>query len=151
MKIVIGDIFCTDCDVILHQVNCMGVMGSGVAKQVKNRYPKAFEMYKEACDRRRDAPEKLLGYAQAVLVEEEPAKYVGNLFAQFRYGRDRRHTDYDSLENCFRAANIIFKGLRVAIPYKIGCDRGGGDWSVVSSLIERCFVDCDVTLYKLND
>lgn len=32
MKIVDGDIFNCDADAILHQVNCQGVMGSGVAK-----------------------------------------------------------------------------------------------------------------------
>lgn len=150
MNIINGNVLDADCDVILHQVNCMGVMGSGVAKQVKNRYPKAYSVYKDMCDSRRGDPEGLLGYAQAVLVEDVPKKYVCNLFAQLRYGRDRMHTDYDSLEKCFRSANTMFKGQRVAIPYRIGCDRGGGDWSVVSSMIERCLVDCDVTLYKFN-
>lgn len=39
IKHVKADIFTTDCDIIVHQVNCYGVMGAGIAKQVKERYP----------------------------------------------------------------------------------------------------------------
>ena len=39
MKHIYGDIFLSNADAILHQVNCQGVMGSGVAKQVREKYP----------------------------------------------------------------------------------------------------------------
>lgn len=39
IKHIKGDIFQSSADVILHQVNCQGVMGSGVAKQVREKYP----------------------------------------------------------------------------------------------------------------
>lgn len=39
IKHIKGDIFQSGADVILHQVNCQGVMGSGVAKQVREKYP----------------------------------------------------------------------------------------------------------------
>ena len=44
------DLFESGADMICHQVNCMGVMGSGVAKQVKERYPKVFEEYVNWCN-----------------------------------------------------------------------------------------------------
>lgn len=47
IKHVKCDIFESDADVICHQVNWQGVMDSGVAKQVRERYPNAFEEYKE--------------------------------------------------------------------------------------------------------
>lgn len=55
MREVIGDILTPvenpdDLVVVCHQVNCMGVMGAGLAKQVRNRYPGVYRAYKELCD-----------------------------------------------------------------------------------------------------
>ena len=46
---ITGDLFDTKANVILHQVNCQGVMGSGIAAEVKRRFPKAYNSYKELC------------------------------------------------------------------------------------------------------
>ena len=43
IKHIKGDIFKSNADAILHQVNCQGVMGSGIAKQVKENFPVVFE------------------------------------------------------------------------------------------------------------
>ena len=51
IKHVKADIFTTDCDIIVHQVNCYGVMGAGIAKQVKERYPDVYDIYKSLCNR----------------------------------------------------------------------------------------------------
>lgn len=47
IKIIDGDLFETDAKFIVHQVNCMGRMGSGVALQVKEKYPHVYEEYKK--------------------------------------------------------------------------------------------------------
>ena len=39
------------CNIICHQVNCQGVMGSGIAKQVREKYPNVYNSYKKACDK----------------------------------------------------------------------------------------------------
>ena len=44
------DIFDSGADIICHQVNCQGVMGSGLAKQIRERYPIVYEEYKKWCD-----------------------------------------------------------------------------------------------------
>ena len=64
VKIVEGDIFESDAGFIVHQVNCQGVMGSGVAKQVKDRFPLVFEEYMKWCTERN--AEDLLGCTQYV-------------------------------------------------------------------------------------
>lgn len=72
-----------------------------------------------------------------------------NLFAQDKYGYDGRcYTDYDALRKCLETVNKQFAGKRVAMPYLMACHRGGGDWSVVSKMIEDTLTDCDVTLYE---
>lgn len=47
-----GNIFTTECDVIVNTVNCSGVMGAGIAYEFRLRYPTMFERYKELCDKK---------------------------------------------------------------------------------------------------
>lgn len=65
MIILNGDVFTAPFDAIAHQVNCRGVMNSGVAKTVRERYPEAFDAYKKLCDETPN-PFDLLGKGQCV-------------------------------------------------------------------------------------
>ena len=167
MKHVKGDIFESGADAILHQVNCQGVMGSGIAKQVREKFPSVFACYKSLCDYDKHVKDDrglrlstLLGRAQIVpktdylCGEKEGAEnqqFIVNLFAQDEYGYDGKcYTDYDALRSCLEQVNQRFSGKTVAIPYLMACHRGGGDWSIVSAMIEETLVDCDVTLYEYN-
>ncbi len=47
-----GNIFTTECDVIVNTVNCSGVMGAGIAYEFRLRYPEMFEKYKELCSKK---------------------------------------------------------------------------------------------------
>ena len=164
MKHIKGDIFTTDADAILHQVNCQGVMGAGLAKQIKEKYPTVFKYYKARCDADKEARKRLvlsksnlLGLAQICYKEDyrvgqvEDTQVIVNCFAQDRYGRDGRcYTDYAALKKCFEYVNQRFAGKKVAIPYLMGCGLAGGDWKIVSELIKNTLVDCDVTLYEYS-
>ena len=90
-----GNLFSVKSGVIAHGCNCQGVMGSGVAKQVKELYPKAYEKYIEFCY----ASEEKLGKAQ--LVQVQPGLYIANLFTQDFYGTDKRYVDYDAVRSSF--------------------------------------------------
>ena len=61
------------------------------------------------------------------------------------------YTDYKALEKGLRIVNKYAKanGLTVGIPYKMGCDRAGGDWEIVKELIATIFTEVDVTICKL--
>lgn len=153
----IGDLFDSNADVIVHQVNCRGVMGSGVAKQVKARFPETFRKYVHVCEtfERYFSLDKLLG--RALLTSESfngRRVYIANLFAQKNYGRDGKcYTHYGAFREALRSAASQISPLgklKVAMPYRIGCDRGGGDWNTVLSIIEQEFGDFDVTLYELT-
>lgn len=163
LKHIRGDIFESKADCILHQVNCQGVMRSGVAKQVREKYPVVFQWYKARCDEDKKMREQtgqtksnLLGLAQICYKENyrvgDPnmdTQAIVNLFAQDKYGYDGHcYTDYEALRKCLEYVNSHFKGKSVAIPYLMACHRGGGDWSVVSKIIEETLTDCDVTLYE---
>lgn len=153
------NLFDSEAVFLLHQVNCRGVMGSGVAKQVRERYPEVYEAYRAFCDSS-DTPSDLLG-----LIEPEPIadnQWIVNCFAQDDYGRDRRHTDYEALRTALNfVAGIAscfcvlthFPGDQplIAIPYKMGCDRGGGDWeNVVEPMIVSVLGEYNVVICHLE-
>lgn len=146
IEIIDGDIFNSDADVILHQVNCQGVMYSGVAKQVREKFPKVFDEYKQLCSRDKACRSSLLGLVQFVDVGDY---FIANLFAQKEFGYDGNcYTDYFALRLCLKAVKAAFLGKKAAIPYLMGCHRGGGDWNVVSKMIEEVLGECDVIFYK---
>ena len=62
----------------------------------------------------------------------------------------KQYTDYDALEMCFMGLARKSR-MPIAMPYKIGCGRGGGDWDkVVYPMICNVFKDNDVVLYKIQ-
>lgn len=80
--------------IILHQVNCKGVMGCGVALAIRNKWPKVYEKYREHYQKAK------LGMIQIIPIKDD--LFVVNLFAQDRYGREKRHTNYDAVESCLK-------------------------------------------------
>lgn len=140
------DIFESGAKYILHQVNCQGIMGSGIAKQVREKYPTVYEQYKLWCNTM--PKDKLLGMMQFVNTREKHnTDFAGvvNLFAQYNYGYDGKcYTDYNALRHALDSfRNNLIKSSTIAIPYLIGCHRGGGDWNVVYKMIEEVFADYD--------
>jgi O-acetyl-ADP-ribose deacetylase (regulator of RNase III) len=51
VNLILGDIFTVPTTILVNPVNCVGVMGAGLAKQVKSRYPQMFSAYQEVCQR----------------------------------------------------------------------------------------------------
>lgn len=143
VKIIDGNLFQTTALVICHQVNCRGKMGSGVAKQVRELYPLAYERYRLAYNQEKDNPSKLLGHIQYVYCKDENSatgmRTIVNMFAQDKYGYDgSRYTDYKAFEYCLeKIKQIVESGSAIAMPYKIGCGLAGGDWNIVYGLIDR--------------
>ena len=153
MREIKGDILNIDSDVIVQQVNCQGVMGSGLAKQIRDKYPVVYEEYKEYC--KNVKPEELLGFHQIVKVED--SKFVVNIFSQLHYGRSKHivYTNYEALE---RAINIVIIKLdmsnakSIAFPKNIGCGLANGDWNKVYQIIKRASActDKEVLIVEYN-
>lgn len=158
------DIFDSGADVICHQVNCQGVMGSGLAKQVRERYPSVYKEYKSWCNIYK--PEELLGKSQFVplvpISEVANGNYqqgdlmgIINVFGQLDYGYTGEcYTDYEALRHAFQNLRKFCKTFLynpiIAFPYNFGCARGGGDWETVSAMIEDAFFDCLVFICKCD-
>ena len=139
-----GDLLESDCHIIGHQVNCLGRMGSGIAAQIKKKWPKVYHEYTDFCVG--DWDDGLLGKCQICMTGYNISPtylpcFVANIFGQFEYGTDRRHTDYDALKSgliiLFDFAQFFTSKERpmiVGLP-KIGCGLAGGDWNVVEEMI----------------
>lgn len=153
IKIERGNLLHVAKGIIAHQVNCQGVMNSGVAKQVREKYPVAFKEYRELVsdfvDNNMDVKD-LLGRVNGVKVDND--LYVANMFGQLHYGYDgQQYTDTEALLKCFLTVKKVAKGvgLPIYMPYMIGCYRGGADWKEVEGLLINVFDDYDATLLKL--
>ena len=137
------NLFESDASVFCHQVNCLGVWGSGIAKSMREIFPDVYEQYREICVKNKF--NKLLGNTAII---QSGNRYIANMFAQERFGYDGiRYTSYDAFYNClvrikeFCEKNDINK---IALPYKIGSDRGGADWNVIYSMIESVFAKTNI-------
>jgi len=148
IKHVNGNIF-NHKGLICHQVNCRGVMGAGLAKQIRDKFPDVYKDYVKFVKSKR--AEELIG---DVLWTNK----ILNLFSQLNYGRDKQQTDYDALDKCIQRVYEIATGkdnptytYDIGIPYGMGCGLAGGDWNIVSRIIEKYFKDSDVdcVIYKL--
>jgi len=144
IKYVKGDLLNAEQTFIVHQVNCQGVMGSGIAKSIRHRFPTVYAEYKAYC-MDFGVSSDMLGYIQIIEVN---GIEVCNLFSQDRYfPRGQKHTSYDALFDGFESIKSLHVG-DIAMP-KIGCGLGGGDWKIVSAIIESVFDDRDVYIYEL--
>lgn len=128
-----GDLLNAKADVICHQVNCKGVMGAGLARKIRNKFPLIVGPYKAACY---VSGEHLLGTVQYF---HTPVYAIANLFAQDDYGSGKCHTDYDALKSCFRRLAIAWPDGVIAVPYNLGCGLAGGDWNKVYALLKEVF------------
>lgn len=146
MKIEYNTILAATEPYILQQVNCRGVMGAGLAKELAYWYPKIKKEYEELCER--VPPNILLGTVQPVHVSEN--RIILNVFSQLDYGRKKNvvYTNYEVLEKAFNAIPKIYTGP-FAIPYGFGCGLANGDWKIVSKIIEKCFDNA--TIYKVGE
>lgn len=125
------DILTVEYGIIAHQVNCQGKMGAGLAKQIRAKYPQAYDQYMDWFEEGK----MTLGTVQ--LVEIKPHLYVANLAGQDRYGRNGIQTDYQALTQCFTQLQEVSQELKLTphLPFKIGCGLAGGDWRIVCDLI----------------
>lgn len=150
IKEFVGDVLKSDERIVLHQVNCKGVMGAGIAKQIKEKYPEVYADYREFCLANnamlRGMP--LLGTIQDVDCWD--GRTIVNLFAQDGYGYNNCQTNYEALKQCLQKVNDVCYGMTVAVPYKMSCELAGGDWNIVRKMIEDTLVDCEVHIYKLE-
>jgi len=139
-----GDLLTSDCEAIAHGCNCFNTMGAGIAKQIKMRYPMAYEA---DCETIAGDKEKLGDFSIAF----ENDRMIFNLYTQYNMGRD---LSYPALESSLRKLknSLDFvdenQNLVLGLP-RIGCGIAGGDWPRVEEIINNVFAKRTVRVYTL--
>lgn len=142
-----GDILHADAEALVNTVNCVGVMGRGIALQFKKRFPENFKGYKAACDNRELQPGKMFIHDLNRLCNP---RYVFNFPTKRHWKGKSRVEDIEaglqSLVEEVRKRDIE----SIAIP-PLGCGLGGLRWADVRARIEEAFqdlTDVRVLLYE---
>ncbi|MBU1052856.1 MAG: macro domain-containing protein [Proteobacteria bacterium] len=142
-----GDILQADAQALVNTVNCVGVMGRGIALQFKNRFPDNFKRYKAVCDKKELQPGKMLIYDLNRLYNP---RYVVNFPTKRHWKGKSRMEDIEvglqALVTEVRKRSIH----SIAIP-PLGCGLGGLHWADVRARIEAAFkdlTDVRVLLYE---
>ena len=151
IKIIDGDLFDSKANIIGHCCNNHGAFKSGVAKEVRERYPHVYSSYYN------DYQNGLLqlGYVNFTTAKQD--QVIANMIAQDGYGYDgKQYINYDSFQKCLNEImNFAYHTYDIkpviAFPYHVGCCRAGGDWNVVYKMIEDTFEDFDVEIWRLDN
>lgn len=122
-----GNIFDAPVDAMINPVNCVGIMGKGLALAVKNRYPESFAAYKTACQNKQVVPGRMF------LTREADRLLIH--FPTKRHWRDRSRLE-DIRAGLVDLRRVIeqHKISSIAIP-ALGCGNGGLSWADVRPLI----------------
>ena len=123
-----GNIFNSSCEFLVNPVNCVGVMGKGLALEFKNKYPLNFEIYKKACDNASFNIGNLL-------IVYENNKFIVN-FPTKKHWRNK--SDLEFIKIGLEELKVAIKDFNIksiALP-KLGCGLGGLDWNEVFDLIK---------------
>jgi len=137
----------TDVDAIVNTVNCVGVMGKGIALQFKNKWPENTRAYQAACKRGLVRPGKMFVFDTGGLVKPH---FIVNFPTKDHW---RAKSKLEFIEDGLVDLSDEIRRLKIqsiAVP-PLGCGNGGLDWGEVRPLIERSFAkmpDVEVRLFE---
>lgn len=132
-------------DAIIHGCNCFCTMGKGIALDIKNEFPEAYDADKRT---KKGDKNKLGTYTTAIIEKSLNVKkdfIIVNAYTQYQYWGKGRRVDYDAIRNVFTKINEQFNGKHIGIPM-IGAGLAGGHWPTIKQIIEDVMVDSNVTL-----
>ena len=124
--------------IICHQTNCVGVMGAGIARQIREKWPKVYDEYLKDCAFAKSDPRRLLGHVQDIAIK--PGLVVANCYGQVQPGNGCM-TDYDAWNTILDKLKDLsnYFNLDLHFPWMVGCGLAGGDWSIMQKKIEDAF------------
>ena len=148
IKLTQGDLLKQgDVDAIVNTVNCVGVMGKGIALQFKNKWPANFTAYAAACKAGQVRPGRMFVFDSGGLVKPN---FIINFPTKDHWrGSSKIEFIRDGLVDL--VAQVKRLGIRsIAVP-PLGCGNGGLDWADVRPMIEAAFEalpDVEVRLFE---
>lgn len=131
-----GDLFSTRVEVLVNPVNCVGVMGRGLALEFKERFPDNFQVYKRACDHGKIKPGSLytLPVNESIVIPSYRLRFIVN-FPTKDHWRDPSRLEWIDSGLMELSRMIELNHVQsIAIP-AIGCGLGGLKWGDVKALM----------------
>lgn len=130
---IVGNLCDIGYGIIVHGCNAQGVMGSGVAKELRARYPKIYEDYSSY------RADHGLRPGLVIVSHINVGLIVANAITQEFYGRTgRKYASYDAIQACFESVARLAKREEMPVYYPmIGCGLGGCQWPVVEQIINH--------------
>ncbi|MCK9223520.1 MAG: macro domain-containing protein [Candidatus Muirbacterium halophilum] len=133
IKYKAGDLLKEDVEAIVNTVNCVGIMGKGIALQFKKRFPDNYKMYSFECKQKKIVPGKMFVYETRNVFNP---KFIIN-FPTKKHWKELSKLEY--IENGLNDLVRIIKKFNItsiAIP-PLGCGLGGLKWELVKKIIEE--------------
>jgi O-acetyl-ADP-ribose deacetylase (regulator of RNase III)/uncharacterized protein YwgA len=127
-RALIGDLFESRAQTLVNTVNCVGVMGKGVAEQFKRRFPPMFEDYKQRVDR------KTVRLGEPYLYKAPTGQQIINFPTKDHWRSPSRLSDIERGLDYLVAHLTEWGVTRLAMP-PLGCGNGGLEWAEVGPLI----------------
>ena len=138
IRFVQGDLFASGSEALVNPVNCVGVMGKGLALQFRRLFPANFEAYREACTRREVRPGRCFVFDAGA----GRPRFVVN-FPTKRHWRDRSRIEDIAAGLDDLAAILDRRAIgSVAVP-ALGCGLGGLPWPRVRCLLLDRLASCE--------
>jgi O-acetyl-ADP-ribose deacetylase (regulator of RNase III) len=146
MTFVSGDMFEMPADIRVNTVNCVGVMGAGVALAFKTKYPAMFRAYKAACDADQVRPGALNIWRTL------DGEWVINFPTKRHWRENSRYEDIELGLVALRDYLAKQGHVRVTLP-ALGCGHGGLDWERVSAMIREHLagLDAEILVFQPSD
>lgn len=147
LKDIVQAVHDREVQAIAHQANCWNTMKSGIAPVLAKAFPPMYEA--DQATYRGDALK--LGTVSYDYIAEGILGF--NLYGQYDFSRFKQDTQYAHVRNSLKEMVTVCIGagvFSVGLP-KIGCGLGGGDWGIVSNIIEEELRNFDVTIYVIDE
>jgi O-acetyl-ADP-ribose deacetylase (regulator of RNase III) len=159
----------TGINVIAHSCNCQNVMGGGIAKQIKDRYPQAFEADTERWSNEYNdggnwrcqigdyskAEIKSNSVSGGLIFLPNNKGTIYNLYTQSGYSTKSRQVNYEYFWQALKnmQEDLLFiqhetgEPQVLGLPYAISCGLAGGNWGIIKAMIEDIFLDSLIKTY----
>lgn len=142
-----GDILRADVEALVNTVNCVGVMGRGIALQFKKAFPQNFKAYAAACKNEEVQPGRMFVFETGQLTYPH---YIINFPTKRHWRGASRIEDIESGLQALVETICQYEIRSIAIP-PLGSGLGGLDWSEVKSRIEAALqplIDVRIVIYE---
>lgn len=146
--------FPNDINVIAHSCNTRNIMGAGIANQIRVRYPEAYEADWKAFNSNYGVT---LGKFSKAEISDR--KYIYNMYTQATIGTGRE-VDYEKFWQALKRVEQDLFEMKISkheydgspppvlgLPWGISCGLAGGNWGIISAMINDIFLDSLIKCY----